>query len=244
MDAALRGLGAAIHEEVHKEVGALRKEFEQEKQVRQSVEEQVFRLQQAVYSNTEIDRMLETVQKRCEERADIAREACDRVRDSCDRALLATKREVEHRIEAALSSLQTGAAASGQPSEVLDPQPQVTSDEATQLSHDLDRKLGTVLVDVDQRLERVQGEIDSAFERALQSAVCHADEGLGQVTKQIGEVESRLGSTLDEVQKVVHSSAGIEERLMQTIEAAQVGLEQKIGMVQLDLDQVKSETGR
>jgi len=242
MDAALRGLGAAIHEEVHKEVGALRKEFEQEKQVRQSVEQQVFRLQQAIYTNTEVDRMLETVQKRCEERADIAREACERVSESCGRALLASKREVEHRIEAALSSLPTGTAALGQPGGVLDPQQQVSSDEAMQLTHELDRKLGTVLVDVDQRLKHVQEDIDSAFERALQSAVCHADEGIGKLAKQIAEVESRLGSTLDEIQNVVHGTAGIEERLLQSIEAAQVGLEQKIGMVQLDLDQVKSES--
>lgn len=225
MDSALRNLGAAIHEEVQKEVAAVRKELDQERQVRQLVEQQLLRLQHAVYSNVETDRMLEALQKRLEERSEI-------VREDCERALRAAQRELERRIEVLLQRIEPKEAP-----EVT--KPRITAEDAPLLSHEIDRKLGTVLVDVDQRLEAAHADTGAAVTRALQIATNHADEGLGRLSVKFSELESTLGTHLGSLQKAVEMHTGVENRLMGRLEAAQVGLEQKIGMVQLDLDQVR-----
>merc|ERR1719215_2511218 len=99
MSAALLALGTAFQDEVQREVSSLRKEVEHEREYRLLLEQQVSKLQQAVYSNAEVDAIFDSLRAHQEQQAET-------VKAQGAVALRAAQRELEQRIESTLQNLQ------------------------------------------------------------------------------------------------------------------------------------------
>mmetsp|Transcript_120039 Transcript_120039/g.268269 ORF Transcript_120039/g.268269 Transcript_120039/m.268269 type:complete len:238 (-) Transcript_120039:248-961(-) len=224
---ALAVLGEAIREEVQQAVGALREELEQERKVRQLLEQQVLKLQQSFCTTAEVSTAVEALEQRLEQRTAL-------VGEEAGRTLRAAQRELEHRIESALAGTKEAA---------TPPRPPAADSEAmpTLLTREIDRKLGTVLVEMDQRFGAVRADAGALAAQAREAATSHAEAGDRVLQGHLAEIEAALGVCRGRLEGTQGARAGGEERMGARIESLQTCLEQKIGMVQLDVDQLRQE---
>lgn len=229
MDTALAGLGAAIQEEVRHAVASLRFELEEERQVRRLLEHQIDQLKQAMYTSSEVDQKISSVQQ-------LVDDAAATTKADCENALRAAQRELEYRIETALKGLQP------QPAE--SEKPRVAPEDAPLLNREIDRKLGTILVDIDQRLNAAKAELETAVETAVHGALEHADACCNELRSRLGETSTASETALQELRRDLSLRDDAEGRLSSRVDSIRTSLEQKIGMVQLDVDQLRREFDR
>lgn len=222
---ALAALGEAIREDIRRELEPLQKELEHEKKLRELLEQQLLRFQEEVYRTKEVDGLLEGVKKRAEEGAEASKA-------ESERALRMAQRELEHRIETVREGMQAKPASESEKLRSL-------AEDVPLLTREIDRKLGTVLVDLDQRLAAARAEAEAAVAEALRSASQHADSGDEQLAELIQVAQAALDSLQVRLHEASQGQGSFEEQLGSRLSALQAALEQKIGMVQLDVDQVR-----
>merc|ERR1711920_24443 len=98
---------------------------------------------------------------------------------------------------------------------------------------------GTVLIDLDRRLQTQTSNTTMELETAIQGARSHTDETCGGISALVTEMQNSLDVGVQSIQKELDMHGGIESRLGVKLDSVQVALEQKIGMVQLEVDQVR-----
>lgn len=226
MDTALAGLGAAIQAELKQAMASLRLELDEERQMRRLLEQQVDQLKQVMYTSSEVDRKISSVQQ-------LVNDSAATTKADSENALRAAQRELEYRIEAALKGLQNQAAESEKP--------RAAPEDTQLLNREIDRKLGTILVDIDQRLTAAKAELETAMEAAVHGAVEHADAGCNELRERLGETSTASETALQELRRDLSSRDDAEGRLSSRMDTVRTSLEQKIGMVQLDVDQLRRE---
>ncbi|CAE8599058.1 unnamed protein product [Polarella glacialis] len=233
---ALEGLGAAIQTEVQREVGLLRQELEQERQLRQLLEQQVLKLQAGVYTSSEVDSLADGLQKRMD--ADIFAAL-----DAASKDWIRNLRESQYHSQAALEELRASFTSdSHAPNEASSKRHERASAETPLLTLEMDRKLGTVLLDLDQRFAEAHAEQGRAKEAALHRMEELIEASRQEVLTKIDEVAIASAAGQEQVKLGAAALGFLEQASVARVEALQTSLEQKIGMVQLDIDQLRNET--
>lgn len=228
MASALVSLGAAFQDEVQREVGALRQEVEHERRFRQMLEEQVSTLQQAVYSNVEVDALLLKIQKQQEERAAA-------LQADCERRLSAAQRELEYRIESVVQSCQEQGTRE-------EPEGQKRSaEDVPLLTAEIDRKLGTMLMDFDQKLNVARSHSQAVAEEASQRAVQRADQAQVELRERLDAIEASSAGMKESLSQAFEAQHSLERQILQELEGVKSALKQEIGTVLLEVDQVRAE---
>lgn len=223
--ASLAAVGPAIEEEVQRKVSVFIVELEHERKLRQLLEQQVAKLQQAVYTNTEVDQQLEALTKRMEDSVLHAKE-------ESEKALRAAQRELEHQIH----TVQT--------QEPEPAKPKTSVEDVLLLSNEMDRKLGTVLMDIDRKLGAMQPEAVAAAKAAVKKTADDSSAEHSKLCSTVDELRTSLESGIDALRGKMDMFSGTETRIDAKLNALQTSLEQKIGMVQLEVDQVRAVSER
>mmetsp|Transcript_100067 Transcript_100067/g.254440 ORF Transcript_100067/g.254440 Transcript_100067/m.254440 type:complete len:238 (-) Transcript_100067:26-739(-) len=225
---ALVSLGSAIHEEIQTQLKTIQQELEHERQCRQLLEDQVSKLQQAVYTTTQIDDFFESRRRRDEEQAEC-------VRAEAEKVLRAAQRELEHRIESALSGFKSAVAEDevGKPS--------LKASDLPLLTNEIDRKLGNVLVDMDTKLADLRAINTAELERAARSAAEHADRGDTALQAHVAAVQNALVGDIGSLQQTLQAQAGLEGRISFELEKVRTSLTQDLGKVMLEVDAARLE---
>mmetsp|Transcript_88719 Transcript_88719/g.249884 ORF Transcript_88719/g.249884 Transcript_88719/m.249884 type:complete len:232 (-) Transcript_88719:252-947(-) len=225
MDGALIQLGVAIRDEFKQEVLALQKEFDHERQLRQLLEQQVLHLQRNIYSKAEVDQLMEGSQASLTQKT-------SQVKNESERDLRAAQRELEHRIEAALQNLQQT-----RPAELE--KHKLAFDDLPLLSREIDRKLGSVLCDIDQKLVAAASATKKVAEEAEARATSHADQGIGQLSVMLSQAQTAWDADVQKIREDVSVQQKADGGLQARLASLQTELEQKIGMVQCNVDEVE-----
>eukprot|EP00933_Yihiella_yeosuensis_P010602 TRINITY_DN117307_c0_g1_i1.p1 TRINITY_DN117307_c0_g1~~TRINITY_DN117307_c0_g1_i1.p1 ORF type:complete len:251 (-),score=56.69 TRINITY_DN117307_c0_g1_i1:43-744(-) len=223
---ALDSLGAAIRDEVKREVTLVRQELEQERQLRQLLEQQVHRLKQGIYTSTEVDQIAEGLKTRMD--AGMAE-----MLESAGKDWKQQLRELEHRFQVKLEELNSSSPAAPA-SRSEDSQPQL-------LTMEIDRKLGSALLDLDQRYAQTHADQIEASEAAAQKVALQAEEARRDLEARIDEISTFTEAGLHELRNALQALAGLECNVAAQISSVETGLKEKIGMVQLDVDQLRKE---
>eukprot|EP00931_Biecheleriopsis_adriatica_P076927 TRINITY_DN50587_c0_g1_i1.p1 TRINITY_DN50587_c0_g1~~TRINITY_DN50587_c0_g1_i1.p1 ORF type:complete len:258 (-),score=90.18 TRINITY_DN50587_c0_g1_i1:43-789(-) len=232
---ALEALGAAISAEVCQEVQAVREELEQERQLRQLLEQQVLKLQQHVYPSVEVDRLLEELSAKVHVTSLDAAEAA--AKDWAMKLQLA-----EQGLQASFEAFRSSAephfadAAKRAASAADSPSPAL-------LTVEIDRKIGTAIVDLDQRFEAAKAAQAEACREEIRKVMEEAEAGSHTREAQFLDLQKACQADVESLRTAMSAKQESSISLMVQLEALQTGLEQKIGMVQLDLDQLRQELG-
>lgn len=217
----MAAVGSAIEEEVQRKVSVFIVELEHERKLRQLLEQQVAKLQQSVYTNTEVDQVLEALTKRIED-------GVLHAKDESEKGLRAAQREFEHRIHTVQTHAQEPA------------KPKTSAEDVLLLSHEMDRKLGTVLMDIDRKLSAMQPEAVAAAKEAVTKTAEDASAEHSKLCSIVDDLRTSLESGIDALRGKLDMFSGTELRIDAKLSALQTALEQKIGMVQLEVDQVRA----
>merc|ERR1719235_300086 len=100
---------------------------------------------------------------------------------------------MEHRIESILASKTEGAAEIDKPKSSVD--------DAHLLSHEIDRKVGTMLVDVDQRLANLKEEFRQLNSTTIADNAKAVQDLSEKVQDQIGEVHGAVEDQIHGLQQ-------------------------------------------
>lgn len=221
---AVRHLTAAIQEDMRKELAHLRQELEHERQLRQLLEQQLAGLQEACLARADASSMFACLEQRLEAQSDSAR------KDGED-ALRRAQRELEHRIEAVQESCNARAddRSAAVPS----------ASDLPLLTREIDRKLGTMLMDIDHRVGTACKAAEVAAAAAGDGALRNAQDGHRLQSEKLEALQVALDARLDDIRSALCSQESAGRRFGTQIEALRSTLEQKIGMVQLDVDQLR-----
>lgn len=224
---AFTSLQSAIQAEVSDELSRLRQELEHERKLRLLLEHQVAQYFGSTYTKSDVDTLVDACHKRLAAQSEL-------VRHDGQEEQRRVQRELEHRIEVSMQE----AKAKPEPRSACKPQDQ------TLLTREVDRKLGTLLVDVDQKLDALRIGAAECAEEATRTAVAHADHCGAVLSSRIESVQTELTEGLQELQQQLSSHEGAKSQLGERLDVLQTRLEQQIGMVQLEVDQVAREVQR
>merc|ERR1711933_133261 len=106
-------------------------------------------------------------------------------------------------IEAALQGLQQGAA---QEAAKL----KKTADDVPLLTNEIDRKLGTMLMDIDQKLQVARADSRKDAEAAVQAAAERSSAAQAELRERIDATEANLASSDGNVQQALEANRSLE----------------------------------
>lgn len=219
---ALSTLGEAIQGEISLALKGLRDELEQERKLRVLLDDQLSNLKQAVYTKAEVDQIVADLKKETEEKVASAKAGCEQDLRLC-------QRELEHRIETAKIIAQA------EDSMAVEKQ-KASLDDAHLLSLEIDRKVGTMLVDVDQRLAVLKDDAKQLNSMTAADNARLVHDLSENVQHQLSSLQSVLEGQMQNLQQQISSSSDVAPSMTGKIDAMQKSLEEKIGMVMLELD--------
>lgn len=219
---ALSTLGEAIQGEISLALKGLRDELEQERKLRILLDDQLSNLKQVVYTKAEVDQIIAELKRETEEKVASAKAGCEQDLRLC-------QRELEHRIETAKIIAQA--------EDSMAVEKQKTSlEDAHLLSLEIDRKVGTMLVDVDQRLALLKDDAKQLNSMTAADNVRLVHDLSENVQHQFSSLQSVLEGQMQNLQQQISSSSDVAPSMTGKIDAMQKSLEEKIGMVMLELD--------
>jgi len=190
---ALSSLGEAIQGEISLALKGLRDELEQERKLRILLDDQLSNLKQSLYTKVEVDQLVADLRRQTEEKVATAKADCEQDLRLC-------QRELEHRIETALASKTEGAVQ-------VEEKQKTSTDDAHLLSLEIDRKVGTMLVDVDRRLEALKEEFMQMNCKSVAETAGNVQELSQQLQDQISQVQGTVEVQIHDLQQEISSSS-------------------------------------
>jgi len=217
---AVASLTTALQAELEKEIVSLRKELEEERHLRQSLETRLLNLIQTVYTRSEMDNRLDQLKSHVLERVDTVQQAGEA-------DVRSARRELSERLEAVSQTF------------TLCSKDSKANETPTLAMAEMDKKIGVVLIDFDQRLAAAHAETASVVAASVHSARDYTNGQTENIWKRMDSFKGSLERGFESIRARLDEQVHTEKLRSASQEEMRIALEQKIGMVQLDVDSFK-----